>query len=160
MGFQPKQIDLYDAIKTAIDLLANSAQYKGITMTNHIEQGQFLIYGDANMINTVTRNLTANALKFTYQAGRVSFSAQWRDNFIETAVTDTGIGIEPETRAKLFRLDTKVKQIGTANERGTGLGLILCKELVEKHGGKIWVESEVGRGSTFKFILPKWNNQN
>ncbi|HRV93016.1 MAG TPA: ATP-binding protein, partial [Anaerolineae bacterium] len=103
-------------------------------------------------------NLIANALKFTYPAGQVTISAQCRDDFVEVSITDTGVGMAPKLQAKLFRIDTKVTQTGTADERGTGLGLLLCKELVEKHGGKIWVESEIGQGSTFKFTIPKWHN--
>ena len=158
MAFEPEQLNLYDSAKTATNLYASSAKQKGITLINQVEPSGFLIYGDANMINTVTRNLIANALKFTHPAGQVTISAQCRDDFVEVSVTDTGVGIAPKLQAKLFRIDTKVTQTGTADERGTGLGLLLCKELVEKHGGKIWVESEIGQGSTFKFTIPKWHN--
>ncbi|MCB9101496.1 MAG: hybrid sensor histidine kinase/response regulator [Anaerolineales bacterium] len=159
MEFEPKPFNLYDSAQTAINLYMSSAKQKEITLTNQVEPSHSFIYGDSNMVNTVIRNLVANALKFTHRAGCVTISAQGRDDFVETAITDSGIGIDPDIQAKLFRIDTKVKQIGTANERGTGLGLILCKELIEKNGGEIWVESKVGQGSTFKFTLPKWNNQ-
>lgn len=160
LEFEPEQLDLYDAAKTAVKLFSNPAQQKEITLTNHIEPNCVFIYGDSNMINTVTRNLIANALKFTYPAGQVTISAQCLDELVEISVADTGVGIAPDLQAKLFRIDAKVKQIGTADERGTGLGLILCQELVKRHGGEIWVESEIGHGSTFKFTVPKWNNQN
>jgi signal transduction histidine kinase len=106
------------------------------------------------MIKTVLRNLISNAIKFTNSKGKIDLTALQNNNFIEIAVSDNGVGMSNETRKKLFDISTNITTKGTANEKGSGLGLILCKEFVEKHGGKIWIESEEGKGSDFKFTLP------
>ena len=93
-------------------------------------------------------------MKFTNKGGRIDIYGKQENSFITITVSDNGIGIKPDTLNKLFNLSHKITTEGTANEIGTGLGLLLCKELVEKHGGKIWVESEEGKGSEFKFTLP------
>jgi len=113
------------------------------------------MYADYNMINTVLRNLISNALKFTPSIGLIKVSARQDESHVEFAVSDTGTGISQEDLSKLFRIDIQYTQVGTAGERGTGLGLNLCKDLIEKNGGKIWVESEIGKGTTFRFTLPK-----
>ena len=102
----------------------------------------------------IVRNLVSNSIKFTNSGGKVTLNAKRFDNFIEISVADTGVGIAKTNLDKLFKLDQNVSTKGTANEEGTGLGLILCKEMVEKHCGKIWVESEAGKGTTFYFTLP------
>jgi len=101
------------------------------------------------------RNLISNAIKFTHPNGKIEVTALQDDNFIAIAVSDNGVGMKDETRKKLFDISTNITTRGTANEKGSGLGLILCKEFVEKHGGKIWVESQCGIGSQFYFTLPK-----
>jgi signal transduction histidine kinase len=106
------------------------------------------------MITTVVRNLITNAIKFTPENGEITVFAEKTENEVIVAVRDTGIGISDEDKQILFRIDVHHTTIGTSQEKGTGLGLILCKEFVEKHGGKIWVESEIGKGSTFKFTIP------
>lgn len=106
------------------------------------------------MVNTVIRNLVSNALKFTPTGGAIEISAQAREDHLEIAVSDTGTGIPQEDLPKLFRIDVQYTNVGTGGETGTGLGLILCQDLVEKNDGKIWVESEVGEGTTFRFTLP------
>jgi signal transduction histidine kinase len=103
----------------------------------------------------VVRNLISNALKFTHAGGTIDISTRQEGISIEVSVSDTGIGIAQKHLPKLFRIETTYKRLGTAREKGTGLGLILCKELVEKNGGRIWVESEVGKGTTFRFTLPR-----
>jgi len=107
------------------------------------------------MLKTIFRNLISNAIKFSNSNGTINVSATIVQNQIEVTVSDNGIGMNDETKNKLFSMGTKVTRTGTAGETGTGLGLILCKEFVEKHGGKIWVESELDKGSNFKFTLPK-----
>ncbi len=106
------------------------------------------------MINAVLRNLINNAIKFTQKGGEIKVSARMMKNFVEVSVSDSGIGIAKEYIQNLFRIDKTFNRAGTANERGTGLGLILCKEFVEKNGGTIWVESEENKGTTFRFTLP------
>jgi signal transduction histidine kinase len=109
---------------------------------------------DKNMIKTIVRNLISNAIKFTRRNGKVEVKALIYNRHVEISVSDSGIGMTKESIAKLFRLDGNPSTRGTENEKGTGLGLFLCKEFIEKHGGKIWVESEPGKGSVFRFNLP------
>ena len=106
------------------------------------------------MLKTILRNLVQNAIKFTNSGGTVDVCVAKQQNYTVFIVTDNGVGMSEETRNNIFKLDTTVIKNGTNHERGSGLGLILCKEFVEKHGGKIWAESEVGKGSKFKFTLP------
>ena len=110
------------------------------------------------MITTVIRNLLSNSLKYTLSGGEVKLYSSVNDNEIELTVEDNGVGIRKEDIHKLFRIDINFSTNGTNSETGTGLGLILCKEFVEKNGGKIWVESEQGIGSKFKFTLPITKN--
>jgi signal transduction histidine kinase len=105
------------------------------------------------------RNLVSNAIKFTNPGGSVNISSEQSDSIVTISVSDNGIGIDPEALSKLFDIASNLTTPGTANETGTGLGLLLCKEFVEKHGGRIWCESVVGKGSTFKFTLPYFNSQ-
>jgi len=107
------------------------------------------------MINCVVQNLITNAIKFTKENDSISVTSVDSDKNFTFAVKNTGIGIKPEDQAKLFKIDSHHSTKGTNNEAGTGLGLILCKELIEKNNGSIWVESEVGKGTAFYFTLPK-----
>ena len=113
------------------------------------------LIGDPGRLRQMLVNLTGNALKFTDPGGNITISAIQDDHTVEISVSDTGIGIAEEHLPELFRIDTKYKRSGTANEPGTGLGLLLCKEFVERNDGSIQVESEIGKGSTFKITLPK-----
>ena len=106
------------------------------------------------MLKTVILNLVSNAIKFTNSGGAININAEQTDSDLIISVSDNGIGISPENLAKLFDISEVLSTKGTAGETGTGLGLLLCKEFVEKHGGIIWVDSEVGKGSEFKFTLP------
>lgn len=122
-------------------------------VTNDVE-----IKADKQMFNTIIRNLLSNAIKFTPKNGKIEIGSCGNiidDNLICFFVKDNGIGMDDDTINKLFRIDTKVSRLGTEGEPSTGLGLLLCKEFVEKHGGNIWAESEVGKGSTFYFTIPK-----
>ncbi len=153
--FFPQDIFLEDVANLNIDLLHANASQKGISLVAEVaEDAQ--AYADQNMIDTVIRNLMSNAVKFTSKGGTITVSATVHDDedVVEVAVSDTGLGIPEEDLAKLFQIDVKYSQPGTAGEPGTGLGLILCKELVEKNGGTIWVESEYGQGTTFRFTIP------
>ena len=154
--YYPEKFDLAEVIEDNIELFAPNADHKSITLNSSLQE-EILVYADYSMVNTIIRNLTSNALKFTNDGDSVTLSATIRQNdqYVEMAVSDTGIGISEEVLPKLLRIDTQHTDVGTAGEKGTGLGLILCKELVEKNGGKIWIESEVGKGTTFRFTLPK-----
>ncbi len=154
MDFIPEKINLKKKVNECISVLSESAQKKNIeievSISNDIE-----VIADKNMFDTIIRNLISNALKFTKGGGKVSVSAlREKDNSVEIKVFDSGIGMTSELKNKLFRIDEKTSRPGTDGEPSTGLGLLLCKEFVEKHGGKIWVDSEVGRGTTFTFKLP------
>jgi signal transduction histidine kinase len=111
------------------------------------------------MLKTVLRNLISNSIKFTNTNGRIDVYALQKQNAIEITVKDNGVGINEIIRDKLFKIDKTATTRGTADEKGSGLGLALCKEFVEKHGGKIWVESELGKGSNFKFTLPVFESE-
>lgn len=161
MDYAPRQIDLHTILGVNLELLAVSAQRKDIVFKSDIQPG-LCVYADKHMVDTVFRNLIMNAIKFTSRAGHVCISnrelpASGQDSpaMVEVAVIDDGIGISSENQQKLFKIDDKYKRTGTEGEVGTGMGLILCQELIEKNGGQIWVESEEGAGSTFRFTLPK-----
>ncbi len=152
--FEKKEIDLAQHLTDTIFLLEIQAVKKDIKFETDINtEGNIL--ADANMINTIFRNLLSNAIKFTQTSGKVKISIYDRGDFCEVSVVDNGIGIAKEELRKLFNIDSKYTRIGTANEQGTGLGLILCKEFIEIHGGKIKIKSEMGKGSKFIFTLPK-----
>lgn len=126
---------------------------KNITI-NYLAGDKILVYADINHLKTIILNLVSNAIKFTNRYGEINISAESDTEYVTVSVSDNGVGIEPEDAIKLFDITQILTTQGTADESGTGLGLLLCKEFVEKHHGKIWVESEPGRGSIFKFTLP------
>jgi len=149
----PVKIKLSTLLYEVKILSETSAKSKNISLQSDIHADEYIL-ADEEMIKTVLRNLVTNAMKFTHLDGVVTISTHLFENQILFVVSDTGIGIEPQHIDKLFKIDCKLSKKGTAGETGTGLGLILCKEFVEKHGGKIWVESKLGNGSDFKFTLP------
>jgi signal transduction histidine kinase len=154
IGYHPEYILLPEVVGWTLLLFQSGATQKQITLQSLVSE-ELKAYADPKMVNTVMRNLISNALKFTNTGGRVEVSAKTDEQEVEIAVADTGIGISEEIVSKLFRIETKHSKAGTAGEKGTGLGLILCKELVERNGGRVWVESEAGNGSTFRFTLPR-----
>jgi len=158
MPFQPQPINIRWFIARNVELLTLHAQKKQITLTNTAEQKIFVL-ADFNMVDTIIRNLMSNAIKFTEPGGEVSISVDEQERFVEVSVADTGIGIEEQYIPTLFRIDTRYKRLGTADEEGSGLGLILCQEFVDKHQGGIRVESRVGAGTTFRFTLPKMSDE-
>ena len=151
--FKPLETDLNKLVLDIISLLENSAKAKNISINNQVSANLF-VFADVNMLNTILRNLITNAIKFTQTNGQITLSSLVQNNEVIITVSDTGVGIDSDTLAKLFNISEKVSHLGTNDEKGTGLGLLLCKEFVLKHGGKIWVESELGKGSDFKFSLP------
>lgn len=153
--FLPKEINIKALIYEIVLLFQSNAKNKSIGLFYDTETN-ISVYADKNMTNTVLRNLITNAIKFTKKNGTVTISVSEtkKQDFIEISVTDTGVGIAKDKIDELFRIDKDTSTPGTENESGTGLGLILCKEFVEKHGGEIWVESEVDKGSKFIFTLP------
>jgi len=153
MEYNPDYIDLNELINEAIEISNDTANQKSISINKQLPV-KALLSVDKAMISTVLRNLLSNAIKFTNEGGEVLISGELTNNEFVVMVSDNGVGIEQADLENLFRIDTKHITEGTSKERGTGLGLILCKEFVGKHGGKIWVESEAGKGSKFKFSLP------
>lgn len=153
IAWKPKQVDLWDLVNEVVILLTGSAENKQIELEARIDE-DLTAFVDPNMINTVVRNLVSNAIKFTPRGGKILVESKLSDDFIEISVTDNGVGIKPDKLDQLFQIGESVVGIGTENETGTGLGLILCKEFVEQHNGKLSVKSEVNVGSTFKFTIP------
>ncbi|MCL6098454.1 MAG: PAS domain-containing sensor histidine kinase [Bacteroidetes bacterium] len=151
--YNPQRLELMNLVNKNFLLLKNTAERKQIQLQNKIPTA-ITVTADEDMLDTVFRNLLTNAVKFSKKWGIISVDATRRDEFSEVCVSDTGVGMDEKTMDKLFRLDVTCSTQGTANEEGTGLGLILCKEFIEKNQGKIWVESEVGKGSKFFFTLP------
>lgn len=146
-------INIGDAIKESIYLLEPTASNKNIQLSADVVENM-CGYADENMIKTVLRNLITNAIKFTNEGGYVKISGERTGKEIKVVVEDNGIGIDDTVKATLFNLDEFVSAEGTAGERGSGFGLVLCKEFIDKNNGKIWVESEVGKGSKFMFTVP------
>jgi signal transduction histidine kinase len=153
IDFEPERFYLKPLVKNVADLLEGNARQKEISLNYSIEEG-IQVFGDKNMIETVIRNLITNALKFTYEGGEVRLVANKFYGGTEISVIDDGVGISEENQKKLFRIDKNYKTKGTSRETGTGLGLILCKEFIERHGGRISVMSRLGEGSRFSFYLP------
>lgn len=151
--FNPQLISFRDIFMNVLEPLNPLADAKTLTINYSAPDGG-KIFADIDMIKTVLRNLVSNAIKFTNIGGAININAEENPENITISVSDNGIGIAPDDLTKLFNISEVLSTKGTANEKGTGLGLLLCKEFVEKHGGKIWVESEVGKGSDFIFTLP------
>ena len=157
MDFVPENLNLKKKIEASIDVLSESARKKRIGLTISVP-GELEIRADIHMFDTIIRNLISNAIKFTISGGKVIVTANYNgDHYVVVKISDSGIGMTPELKNKLFQIDEKTSRPGTEGETSTGLGLLLCKEFIEKHGGKIWVESSVGQGSTFSFSLPLEN---
>jgi len=154
MPFNPSTIILKEVTNEVIALFTENAKSKKITLMHHVPD-ELMITADGDMLKTIVRNLVSNAIKFTTANGKIELNAFEDSTNVEVSVKDSGRGISRENKDKLFKIDSNFTTRGTKDEEGTGLGLILCKEFVEKHGGKIWVESELDKGSVFKFVLPK-----
>jgi PAS domain S-box-containing protein len=153
MLFIPEKMKLVDLIEENILLFQGIARQKSITINKFLPD-KITVFADESMIGTVLRNLISNAIKFTSKGGEINISAVKRLKEVLVSVSDNGIGIAPQRLEKLFRIDEGDSTRGTNDEKGTGLGLILCKEFVENHGGTIGAESKEGKGSTFYFSLP------
>ena len=153
MEYLPEILQLKRMVDNSIQLLSSQAMKKNINLIYDID-GSLIVSADKNMLDTILRNLISNAIKFTNPEGTVTVCAEENAEFVHVMVKDNGIGMSESDLKKLFRIDVNNCEIGSSKEKGTGLGLILCKEFVEKHSGKIWVESVVGEGSVFNFTIP------
>ena len=154
LSFHPEGVSLYEACQSVFELLESQALKKQIHIHYDVPQ-KLCVVADVGMLRTILRNLLSNAIKFTPQYGTVNLSVSIDHHYVEIAVTDTGIGMNESIQSKLWSLTASVSRCGTNGEEGTGLGLQLCKEFVEKQGGKIWVDSVENKGSRFVFTLPK-----
>ena len=151
--FKPQKLLFRDLYKETIDVLKHSADLKHINI-NYLASDSLMVFGDKDLLKAILRNLVSNAIKFTNTGGKITINAEPRDGNILISVIDNGVGIAPDSLTKLFEITEVVSTPGTAKESGTGLGLLLCKDFVERHKGKIWVESNLANGSEFKFTLP------
>jgi PAS domain S-box-containing protein len=156
--FKPEKINLHLLTNEIQKLLNQSILKKSILFENKIA-GKFYVYADKDMLSTIIRNLLSNAIKFTPKGGNITLVSRLKktiksQEYVEISVKDSGVGISEQMQSKLFDIGEAISTRGTENEKGTGLGLILCKEFVEKHNGEIWVESKVGKGTTFYFSIP------
>jgi signal transduction histidine kinase len=154
-NFKPIKINLYNLLKEEIESLKFLAIQKQITL-KHLINPDLNVAADIQMVKTILRNLISNAIKFTNINGEVIINATEIKQFVEVEVKDNGIGISAENQKKLFQIDSFHSTPGTHDEKGIGLGLLLCKEFVELHGGNILIESETGKGSRFAFTLPHY----
>jgi CheY-like chemotaxis protein/two-component sensor histidine kinase len=152
--FKPEQIDLTELLNECTKTLHDSIQKKNLHLTMDLA-ADLKFYIDANMLQTVIRNLVSNAIKFTQEGGDIAISAGYTENKnLVIVVKDSGIGMNHKIKTDLFQLNKDTGRPGTDGEQSTGLGLILCKEFIEKHGGEVWVESEEGVGSSFYITIP------
>ncbi len=152
MAYEPKKLSLPMLVNETLKQLAGQALAKQIVINASVAQDVFVV-ADEYMVSTVIRNLISNAIKFSNSGNEIVVGASAAGNEVIVSVTDQGVGIIPEVKAQLFNLTNNTSTRGTANESGTGLGLLLCKEIIEKHGKKLWLESEPGHGTTFFFTL-------
>jgi len=150
--FKPEKIVLETIVDNVLELTAGNSMAKNIQV-NYETNENIEVYADKNMLNTILRNLVTNAIKYTQKNGCVKITASKIEKQILISVTDNGVGMDKNIVDKLFKINEKISTPGTENEQGTGIGLILCKEFVEKHGGTIWAESQINKGSVFMFTL-------
>lgn len=148
-----RNFDLSHSIKQVTLLFENIAQAKNITLTSHIPT-ETIVYADEDMIKTVLRNLISNAIKFTYPGGKVNLTAGQGETHTTISVKDNGQGIKKENQERILQDDAHFTSYGTKNEKGSGFGLLLCRDFVKMNKGKIGFESEENKGTTFFFTLP------
>jgi len=159
--YVPETVVLSEVVENVVMLLQEASKVKGISIVSEVDNST-LVEGDFNMLFTILRNLVSNAIKFTNEKGTITIRSSISQNKVFVGVRDTGIGMPDEIKNRLFKIEEKILSKGTAGESGTGLGLILCKEFVEKHGGKIHVDTKVNEGTEFYFDLKlsQENNSN
>jgi signal transduction histidine kinase len=155
----PVKLNLKQIVNEKLDLYRNIAESKGITLNIQIPDGLFA-FADNNLLETSLRNLINNAIKFTPEGGTILITANQQSDFIQISVIDSGTGMTREQMDNLFDLEKTQTKSGTNGELGSGLGLILCKEFVEKNKGILTVESQTGKGSTFRFTTPAFKPHN
>ena len=154
--YTPMELGINAIINNSIDIANIQAHEKSITLNyNNSISDEVLVQADSNTLITVFRNILSNAIKFTPDNGNINISAEEDDKFVTVSISDSGVGIPEDKLSTIFDVDRNYSSKGTNQELGTGLGLILCREFVEKNGGTIWADSQIGVGSTFSFTIPK-----
>lgn len=151
--FHPSPINAHTICENTLSLLTSNAEQKNISIVNDLEEETY-VFADENMMQSIFNNLVTNAIKFTNKNGLITISSKHIDDMIRFVVKDNGVGMSVEQKQMLFGMNKSFTTPGTTNEKGSGLGMILCKDFIEKHGGKIWVESDSGLGSEFFFTIP------
>jgi two-component system, sensor histidine kinase and response regulator len=154
LPFDPEELNLMDILETIVEIFDPVASNKNISVTCSLSE-EIIVIADLNMLNTILRNLVSNAVKFSKRDGEITIMAERNPEHITITVSDSGVGIPSDVLPELFNISQNYTTPGTSGEKGTGLGLLLCKELVEKHGGKIWADSIPGKGSQFSFTVPQ-----
>ena len=152
--YNPESINLMSLIDDNIEMFKMKAKKKSITINNNV-QNDIVVYGAPNMISICVNNLISNAIKFTNRDGKIDINAREAGFYYEIEVSDSGIGINAEDIPYLFRPEVHYSSKGTENEKGAGLGLTICRQFIKLNGGRIWAESEPGKGSKFKFTVSK-----
>ena len=152
--YEPVSLNILEEIYNVLQMLKTNLKNKNIELKLNIGEN-VVVMADKDMFWLLVRNLLSNAIKFTKPGGHIEINSGMEGDMAVIEIKDDGVGIESEYIGKLFKLDSHYTTEGTNNESGSGLGLILCKDIIEKHSGKIWVESEIGKGSSFMFTLPK-----
>jgi signal transduction histidine kinase len=158
INLKSENVQLYQVVEDNLKIVRPITEQKKISIFNQVPK-DCIVYTDVNFLSLVIRNLVTNALKFTHEKGEIKITCEYGENDVEVSVTDNGVGMTKEELNKLFNEESHYSRIGTANEAGTGIGLLLCKEFIELDGGKIWAESEEGVGSSFKIRLKKGKTQ-
>ncbi len=153
LDFKSEKADVGQIISETLELSRTIASTKNIAL-NYEQNETIEVSSDHKIIRTIVRNLVSNAIKFTRPGGHINVSAKLHETYVEITVSDNGVGMSADTCQKLFGINTNMACVGTANEKGSGFGLVLCREFVNKLGGKIWAESTLGKGSDFRFTIP------
>ena len=156
--FKPIPCHISTICDAIINQVGDAAQLKNISI-NSFHTNESYAFADKNMLEVVLRNLLSNALKYTEKNGKIEIYSMPVDNFIEITVSDNGIGMTEEVKNKLFKSDLHESKPGTENERGTGLGLVICNDFIQRNGGKIWIENNAKKGTSFKFTLPIYKEE-
>jgi PAS domain S-box-containing protein len=154
MPYNPEKINLFETAESNFQMFRPKSEIKNILLFNDVPQNIF-VFADVYMLQSIIQNLVSNSIKFTDSGGTIAIKAKSDGDKVIISISDTGVGISKSDIDKIFRIDMQYTTLGTEKEKGTGLGLIICKELVERNGGKIWIESEINKGSEFFITLPR-----
>ncbi|MGS0526107.1 sensor histidine kinase [Zobellia nedashkovskayae] len=157
LDFKSEKVDVNKVVSQTLELSKAIARTKNIEL-NYVESDTIQVCSNHKIIKTIIRNLVSNSIKFTKPGGSINVLTTQNKTHLEVTVSDNGVGMSPDICDKLFCVNTNMARVGTASEKGSGFGLVLCKEFVEKLGGEIWAESTLDKGSDFKFTIPLNNN--